>query len=95
MSMLRFNEQFTAMKEIKKIDNIRTPLCTEKCYCIADSETKYSLYITENGIEIQPFKGYFLTFYNYDECFDFLKRLEVIKQSQEFNIQLQIKEIPM
>ena len=63
MSMLRFNEQFTAMKEIKKIDNIRTPLCTEKCYCIADSETKYSLYITENGIEIQPFKGYFLTFY--------------------------------
>ena len=95
MSMLRFNEQLTAMKEIKKIDNIRTPLCTEKCYCIADSETKYSLYITENGIEIQPFKGYFLTFYNYDECFDFLKRPEVIKQSQEFNIQLQIKEIPM
>ena len=93
--MLRFNEQFTAMKEIKKIDNIRTPLCTEKCYCIADSETKYSLYITENGIERQPFKGYFLTFYNYDECFDFLKRPEVIKQSQEFNIQLQIKEIPM
>ena len=52
------------MKEIKQINKIRTPLCTEKCYCIADSETKYSLYITESGIEIQPFKGYFLTFYN-------------------------------
>ena len=75
------------MKEIKQINKIRTPLCTEKCYCIADSETKYSLYITESGIEIQPFKGYFLTFY--------LKRPETIKRSQELNIQLQIKEIPM
>lgn len=83
------------MKEIKKINKIRTPLCTEKCYCIADSETKYSLYITENGIEIQPFKGYFMTFYKYEECSEFLKRPETIKRSQELNIQLQIKEIPM
>ncbi len=29
MSMPQFNEQFTTMKEIKKIDKIRTLLCTE------------------------------------------------------------------
>lgn len=90
-----FNEQFTTMKEIKKIDKIRTPLCTEKYYCITDSDIKYSIYMTGNKIEIEPFRGYFLTFCNYDECSEFLKRPETIKRSQELNIQLQIKEIPM
>lgn len=63
------------MKEIKKIDKIRTPLCAEKCYCIAGSEINYGLYITENRIEIQPFKGYFLTFYKYEECSELLKKV--------------------